>query len=73
MSEQSRLLSAAQSIVKASGLTQNEFALSVGTDRQRISEILKKENLRGTEIIEKIFMRYHKQEFLEFLEKISKP
>lgn len=72
MTENSRLLNAAQAIVKSSGLTQNQFAESIGMDRQRISELMKKNNLRGTLIIEQIFMGYHKREFLKFLEAISK-
>ena len=64
----SKFLKAAQQAIRESGLTHEQLATEVGTERQRISELMNKDNLRGTLILEKVLSYLKKEEFENLVE-----
>ena len=67
----SELLKAAKDAIKTSGLTHEQIAKAVGTERQRIGELMNKTDLRGTLILEKV-LKFLKKEPFEILAGESK-
>ena len=62
----SELLKATQEAIKSSGMTHEQIANAVGTERQRIGELMNKSELRGTVILEKV-LKYLKKDPFEML------
>lgn len=59
----SKLLKAAQVAIASSGMTHEQIAKAVGTERQRIGELMNKEDIRGTLILEKVLELLKEKEF----------
>jgi transcriptional regulator with XRE-family HTH domain len=59
----SKFLKAAQEAIRSSGMTHEQLAKEVGTERQRISELMNKDDLRGTVILEKVLSYLKKEDF----------